>query len=174
MLARLQRALAGGNVVDAKSPFAAFGTAIDHFVDEQIVMPRTFPNLWVHDNRAFDADHFVRFRGAGGRDQVVVPGDHVAPPGFFDVALELHTQRPVVPKPVEAAVDFARLKNKAPPFAQRDEFVHVHGSQGSGVKSQESGIRNQSSEFSRDATSGALFAGVTILPATGSNTGTKS
>ena len=126
MLSRFERALSRRNVIDAKSPFAAFGPAIDHFVDEQIVMPRALPNLRVHDDRAFDADHFVRFRRAGGSDQVVVTRDHVAPPGFFDVALKLNPQRPVVPKPVEAAVDFARLKNKASPFAQRDEFVHVH------------------------------------------------
>ena len=41
MLARLQRAFAGGNVIDAEAAFAAFGAAIDHLVDEQIVMARS-------------------------------------------------------------------------------------------------------------------------------------
>ena len=53
-------------------------------------------------------------------------GDHVAPPGFLDVPLQLDAQRAVVPEAVEAAVDFARLKEKAAPFAQRDQFFHVH------------------------------------------------
>ena len=53
-------------------------------------------------------------------------GDHVAPPGFLDVALQLDAERAVVPEAVEAAVDFARLKEEAAPFAQRDELVHVH------------------------------------------------
>ena len=80
----------------------------------------------MHDDRAIEADHFIGRGGAGQRGQVVVAGDHVAPPGFLDVALELDAERAVIPEAVEAAVDFARLKQEASPLAQRDEFVHFH------------------------------------------------
>ena len=62
----------------------------------------------------------------GSVDELVVAGDHVPPPGLLDVPLQLDAQRTVVPKAVEAAVDFARLKQKSPPFAQRNQFFHVH------------------------------------------------
>src|SRR4051812_297268 len=81
----------------------------------------------MHDDRAIEPDHFVGFRRAGGRGNIVVAADHVAPPCFFDVAFQLNAERAVVPKSIQAAVDFARLKNEASPFAQRDEFVHIHG-----------------------------------------------
>ena len=52
----------------------------------------------------------IRLRGARRRGEVVVAGDHVAPPGFLDVPLQLDAERAVVPEAVEAAVDLARLK----------------------------------------------------------------
>ena len=68
---------------------------------------------------AVEADHFVGRRRPGRLHQLVVAGDHVAPPGLFDVPLQLDAQRAVVPEAVQAAVDFARLKQKPPPPAQR-------------------------------------------------------
>ena len=52
--------------------------------------------------------------------------DHVAPPGFLDVAFELDAERAVIPEAVQSAIDFARRKDEAAPFAQGDEFFHVH------------------------------------------------
>ena len=113
-------------MIHAKSALATLGAAIDHLVDEQIVMPGALPHLRVHDDRAIQPDHLERLRSAGQHGQIVVAGDHVAPPRFLDVALQLDAQRAVIPKAVQAAVDFARLKDEAPPFAQRDKFFHVH------------------------------------------------
>jgi hypothetical protein len=100
--------------------------SLDHHIVKQVVMAGALPDLRVHDDRAIEADHLVRFRGAGGRGQIVVAGDHVAPPGFLDVPLQLDAQGAIVPEAIQAAVDLARLKQKAPPLAQRDKFVHVH------------------------------------------------
>src|SRR5262249_28329130 len=65
-------------------------------------------------------------RSPGRRGEVVVPGDHVAPPRLLDVALQLDSERAVVPEAVEPPVDFARLKEEPAPLAQRDQLVHVH------------------------------------------------
>ena len=106
--------------------------AVDHEIVKQIVMAGAFPDLRMHDDRSNRGRSSHRRRCAGERGQVVVAGDHVAPPGFLDVALELDAQGAVIPEAVEAAVDFARLKQEAAPFAQRDEFVHVHGGRAQG------------------------------------------
>ena len=100
--------------------------AIDHVVVEQVVVARALPDLRVHDDRAVEAGHFVGRRGAGRDLQLVVGGDHVAPPGLADVPLQLHAQRAVVPKALQAAVDFARLKEKSPPLAQGHQLIHFH------------------------------------------------
>ena len=50
----------------------------------------------------------------------------VAPPDALDVALQLHSERTVVPAGARAAIDLARLKNKPAPLAQRHDRVHVY------------------------------------------------
>jgi hypothetical protein len=52
---------------------------------------------------------------------------HVAPPRFFDVALQFDAQRAVVPEAVDAAVNLARLKQETASFAQRNQLFHLHG-----------------------------------------------
>ena len=100
--------------------------AIDHEIVEQIVMARTLPDLRVHDDRAIQPDHFVG-RGGAGRDlQLVIRGDHVAPPGLADVPFQFHAQRTVVPKALQAAVDLARLEQEPPPLAQGHQLIHFH------------------------------------------------
>ena len=104
---------------DLVVPIALFRfAAIDHVVVEQVVVARTLPDLRVHDDGAVEADHFIGRRGAGRNLQFVVAGDHVAPPRLADVPLQLDAQGAVVPKALQAAVDLARLEQKAPPFAQ--------------------------------------------------------
>ena len=89
-------------------------------------MAAAFPHLRVHDDRAVEAGHFIGGGCTGGDGQFVVPGDHVLPPGVLDIPLEFDAQRPVIPEAVQAAVDFARLKQESSPFAERDEFFHFH------------------------------------------------
>ena len=66
------------------------------------------------------------FGGAGRHRQIVVRRDHVPPPGILDVALQLDAQRPVVPEPVQTAVDLAGLKQEPSAFAQRYQLFHLH------------------------------------------------
>jgi len=107
---------------------AAFGlAAIDHEVVEQVVVARALPDLRMHDDGAVQADHFVGFGGSGRGLELVVGGDHVAPPGLAYVPLELDAHRAVVPESLDAAVDLAGLKEEPAPLAQRDELVHFHG-----------------------------------------------
>ena len=53
--------------------------------------------------------------------------DHIVPPSVFNIAFEQYAERTVVPKAVESAIDFGRLKQKAPAFAQGNEMFHLHG-----------------------------------------------
>src|SRR5262245_51751045 len=85
-------------------------------------MPARFPYLRVHDDRAIHAHHLNLF-AVWARRRVA---DHVVPPGVLNVLFQLDAERAVVPEAVDAAVDFARLKDEAAAFAQGDEFVHVH------------------------------------------------
>ncbi len=98
--------------------------AIDHEIAEEIEMAGAFPDLRVHDDGAIEPDHLVG-RGSAGQDaNIVMGGDHVAPPGFLDVAFEFDAEGAVIPETVEAAVDFARLKNEPSAFAEGDELIH--------------------------------------------------
>ena len=60
----------------------------------------------------------------GGRDQFVVAGDHVVPPSLLQIPFQLDPQRAVVPKPLDAAVDFAGLKKESTSLAKRHDFFH--------------------------------------------------
>src|SRR4029079_17909099 len=86
--------------------------AVDHHVAEQIEVARALPPLWMHDNRAIKADHFVGRWRPGRLRELIVAGNHVAPPGLFDIPLQLDAQRAVVPEAVQPAVDLTRLKQK--------------------------------------------------------------
>ena len=57
-------------------------------------------------------------------DDIVAPAGHGAPPGILDVALEFRAEGAVIPKAVDAAVNFGRLKNEPPAFAQGDNPFH--------------------------------------------------
>ena len=90
-------------------------------------MARAFPHLGVHDDARVQTDHLVGCGSARRNECFVVGGDHVAPPCFADVPLELDAHRPIVPKPVEPSVDLARLKEETTTFAQGDQLIHFHG-----------------------------------------------
>ena len=111
-------------MVFAKAAFAL--AAIDHFVDEQVVVPAALPNLRVHDDRRINPSHAINPRRTGEHIQVIVSQDHVLPPSVLDVTLELDAQGAIIPEAVQAAVDFARLKDEPPSLAQRNNLLHVH------------------------------------------------
>ncbi len=89
------------------------GSAVNHRIAKRLLVPARFPYRPVHQNRAIHSD------------DVVALVDHDAPPVILDIALQLDPERPVIPQPIETAVDFARLKNEAAPFAQANDFFHA-------------------------------------------------
>src|SRR5262245_6728636 len=99
--------------------------AVNHVVVKQVIVAGAFPDLWMHDDGAVEADHLVRAGGAGRRAEFIVAGDHVAPPDLLDIALQLDAERAVVPEPVQPTVDLASLEEKPAPLAQRDDLVHL-------------------------------------------------
>ena len=81
--------------------------AVDHEIVEEIVMARTLPHLRMHDDRAIETHHIERTRCSRQCAEFVVADDHVAPPGFLDVALQLDTERAVIPETIETTIDLA-------------------------------------------------------------------
>ena len=78
-------------------------------------MTAGFPDFGMHDDCGFKAYDVLPKLG------------HGPPPGFLNVPLEFGAEWTVIPESVEATVDFGRLENKAPPFAQRNDFLHQFG-----------------------------------------------
>ena len=75
-------------------------------------MPAGLPDLRGHDDRRFEADDIIALAG------------HGVPPEFLDVALEFRAERAVIPKAVDAAVDFRRLVDEPASLAERHDFLH--------------------------------------------------
>ena len=71
---------------------------------------------------------------------------HGAPPAFFHIPLQLNAERSVVPARIDAAVDFARRKDKSAALGQRHEVGHVleisHHARCFGCLDAASGIRS--------------------------------
>ena len=86
--------------------------AVRHRVAEGIDMAGSLPDGRMHDDGRIDADDVFTFAG------------HGVPPGGAQVALELRTQRAVVPEAADAAVDFAALIDEAAALAEGDDFLH--------------------------------------------------
>ena len=84
-----------------------------HRIRESRNVSTGFPNFRRHDDGRFEAGDVVALAG------------HGVPPKFLDVALEFRTQRAVIPKAVDAAVNLRRLKNEPAPLAQRHDFFHL-------------------------------------------------
>ena len=75
-------------------------------------MAAGFPDGRRHNDGGFEAD------------DVVAPTGHGVPPEVLDVAFEVGAERAVVPKSVDAAVNFGRLVDEPAPLAQRHDFFH--------------------------------------------------
>ena len=73
---------------------------------------------------AIESGHFVGAGRTARYDKFIMGHDHIVPPGIFDVAFEEYAERTVVLESVESTVDFGRLKQKAPAFAQGDDVFH--------------------------------------------------
>lgn len=123
--ARFLRALTRFEVIRAEASFA--GVAVHFLVAEKIEVPRHFPNLRVHDDRRFESAHLELARRTVLNREFVMVGDHVVPPRIADIPLQLHAERPVVPKAVEAAINLGRLKQESAAFAERNNLVHRLG-----------------------------------------------
>jgi len=102
-------------------PITLFGFAtVDHVIVKQIVVAAALPNLRVHQNRAVQSLHAVGQGSTVECAHVVVAAHHIRPPSFLDVSFKFDTQRAVVPKALQATVDFTGLKKETTSFAQRD------------------------------------------------------
>ena len=87
--------------------------AIDHRIAECIHMPAGLPNRRVHNDARVE------------RNDVVALAHHRLPPRVPQIAPQLGSEWAVVPEPVEAAVDFGRLKNKPAPLAEAHDLFHA-------------------------------------------------
>src|SRR5262249_55571209 len=70
--------------------------------------------------RAVEADD-LDLLAVGPRRRVA---DHRIPPEIAEVVLELDAERPVVPEPVDAAIDLGALENEATALAEGDQLLH--------------------------------------------------
>ncbi len=101
----------GGDLVGTETAFAGF--AIDHGVGESGFVAAGFPNGAAHENGAIHSDDIVPVLG------------HRFPPIFLQVTFQCHAEGTVVPGAIQPAVDFGRWKDKAPAFAESDNFFHT-------------------------------------------------
>ena len=89
--------------------------AVDHRVAECLLVSRGLPDGAVHDDRAVHALH------------VVALAHIAAPPEVLEVFLQLDPERAVIPKAIQAAVDFGGLENEPAAFAKAHDFFHSGG-----------------------------------------------
>ena len=90
--------------------------ALDEGVGEGLDVARGYPHLARKDDGGVQAN------------DVGAAADHGVPPGALDVFLQLHAQRPVVPRGAGAAVDFTTGKDEAAALGQADDVVEAGGS----------------------------------------------
>ena len=98
------------DVVGPKSPLAL--AAIDHHVMKEVEVTAGLPDVGVHDNGGFDADH------------VIPAADHVVPPGLTEVAFEFSSEWAVVPESVDPAIYFTALENEPTSPTKSDDTIH--------------------------------------------------
>ena len=112
-LGQLASALRTATILDLIGPEAALALfAVHQRVGELGDVARSLPHHGRHEYSRIEAH------------DVVAQLHHVAPPQVFDVAFELHPQRPIVIGRAEAPVYFAGREDKAPALAQRNNCIH--------------------------------------------------
>ena len=87
--------------------------AIDHRIAERIHMPAGLPYGRMQDDARIE------------RNDVVALAHHRLPPRVAKIALQLGSERTVIPEPVKAAINFGRLENKTSPLAEAYDFFHA-------------------------------------------------
>ena len=102
----------GVDVVGSESLMA--GAALDEGVGEVAEVSAGLPGGGMHEDGGVEGDG------------IVAELEHGAPPGVFDVALELGAEGAVVPGGVEAAVDFAALEEEAAALGEGEELFHCY------------------------------------------------
>ena len=98
------RAVLTLELVSTPSLVAAF--TLGKGVGEPFQVPAGLPGPGVHQDARIDTDHIVPLL------------DHRPPPGVFDVPLQLHPQRAIVPAAGQASVDFTAGEDEAAPAAE--------------------------------------------------------
>mmetsp|Transcript_3897 Transcript_3897/g.11976 ORF Transcript_3897/g.11976 Transcript_3897/m.11976 type:complete len:334 (-) Transcript_3897:71-1072(-) len=127
-VARRVRRLQHGDAADGGATFH------DHVRIKQLVRAVALLRRLVVDHGVRKPRHVARSlpdlgRGDDARVEAVdvVPAtDHVAPPPFLDVRLQLDAERAVVVEAVEAVVDLRRAEDEAALLAQLHHVVHRH------------------------------------------------
>src|SRR5205823_11279740 len=84
-------------------------------VGERGDMTACFPNLRSHEDRGVEPD------------DVVAELHHRTPPGVLHIALEQDTERSVIPRGAESAVDVGRGKHQAATLREVYDALHRFG-----------------------------------------------
>src|SRR6266852_4724315 len=92
--------------------------AVYHEICEPPDVPARLPHLRIHNDRAIHPHH-LNFLPLRPRRRIA---HHVLPPRVLDVLLQLDAERAVVPEAVDAAIDFARLKDEPAAATKGDEL----------------------------------------------------
>ncbi len=103
-----------GEVLDqlVRAEAGLAGFAVHQRIIEAAHVAAGHPDFPVHQDRAVQSGVVLAFL------------HELLPPGLFDVVLEFHTQRAVVPGVRQSAVDLGSGKDKSPVLAKRHQFIH--------------------------------------------------
>ena len=93
---------------------------VNHRIVESADVPRCFPDFWIHDDRAVDADDVNGFAVWSRR----IAAHNIFPPCVFEIALQFGAKRTVIPEAVDAAINFGTLKDESAAAAECDNFIH--------------------------------------------------
>ena len=93
---------------------------IDHRIIESANVARCFPDFWIHDDRAVDADDVNGFAVWSGR----IAAHNIFPPCVLEIALQLGAEGTVIPEAVDAAINFGTLKDESAAATESDNFIH--------------------------------------------------
>ena len=102
----------GIDLIGAKALLAF--AAVDERIGERRFVTGVLQDEPVHQDRGIESFHVVALVDVG------------APPGTLDVVLELDAHRAVVPRALQASVQFAALKQEPAPLAEPHDLVHRH------------------------------------------------
>jgi hydrogenase maturation protease len=86
--------------------------AVGHGIAEGVDVSGGLPDGWMHDDGGVEADDVIALLG------------HGTPPEILDVAFEFGAERAVIPEAINAAVNFGRLENESPSFAEGYDTFH--------------------------------------------------